>query len=86
MHSLVSYSRCIGMCIGVLNIPIFGYGRFVSKTESGPMFPLPVRMMMKIKPMTSAVQRMTSWMMSWLMHGEDGKIEAGKVLREINEV
>lgn len=50
------------------------------------MFPLPVRMMMKIKTMTPAVQRMTSWMMSWLMHGEDAKIEAGKVLREINEV
>ncbi|CAM9525996.1 unnamed protein product, partial [Scytosiphon promiscuus] len=59
---------------------------FVSRTESGPMFPLPVRMMMKAKPMTSAVQRMTSWMMSWLMHGEDAKIEAGKVLREINEI
>ncbi|CAM9586097.1 unnamed protein product, partial [Hapterophycus canaliculatus] len=59
---------------------------FVSKTESGPMFPLPMRRMMEIKPMTPAVQRVTSWAMSWLMHGEDSKIEAGKVLREINEI
>lgn len=50
------------------------------------MFPLPVRMMMKVQPMTSLVQRLTSWMMSWMMNGEDGKVEAGKVFKDINEV
>ncbi|CBJ25480.1 alkylhydroperoxidase [Ectocarpus siliculosus] len=58
---------------------------FVSKTEAGPMFPLPMRMMMKVQPAAPLLQRAMSWMMSWMMHGEDGKVEAGKVLKEINE-
>ncbi|CAM9304919.1 unnamed protein product [Ectocarpus sp. 4 AP-2014] len=59
---------------------------FVSKTEAGPMFPLPMRMMMKVQKATPLLQRAMSWMMSWMMHGEDVKVEAGKVLKEINEV
>lgn len=50
------------------------------------MFPLPMRMMMKVQPATPLLQRAMSWMMSWMMHGEDVKVEAGKVLKEINEV
>ncbi|CAM9651319.1 unnamed protein product [Discosporangium mesarthrocarpum] len=59
---------------------------FVSKEESGPMFPYPIRLMMRFKSLTPMVQRMMSTMMGWLMYAEDRKVEAGKVLRDINAV
>lgn len=60
--------------------------RFVSQQEEGPMFPLPVRLMMRVQSMAPMVQRMMSWMMSWMMHGEDKKVKAGKSLADINKV
>lgn len=68
-----------------LHVPAFR-GRFVSKIEAGPMFPLPVRLMMKFDSMSPVVQRMMSTMMSWMMHEEDGKVKEGQVLRDINKV
>lgn len=59
---------------------------FVSKKEEGPMFPLPVRLMMRVQAMAPMVQRMMSWMMSWMMHEEDKKVKAGKCLADINKV
>eukprot|EP00903_Cladosiphon_okamuranus_P009353 g8919.t1 len=50
------------------------------------MFPLPVRMMMKMRVAGPLVQRMMSWMMSRMMYGEDSKVEAGKSLADINKV
>lgn len=50
------------------------------------MFPSPVRAMMKFKAIAPLVQRMMSSMMSWMMFDEDGKIEAGQVLKDINKV
>ena len=50
------------------------------------MFPLPMRMMMKFKPASPIVQRAMSWMMSWMMDNQDGKVRAGQVLKEINQV
>eukprot|EP00752_Nemacystus_decipiens_P010549 g9394.t1 len=59
---------------------------FVSKEEEGPMFPLPVRLMMRVRSVAPMVQRMMAWMMSWMMHGEDKKVTAGKSLVDINKV
>lgn len=59
---------------------------FVSKSEGGPMFPLPIRMMVKLKPASPIIQRLMSWGMSWMMDNQDGKVEAGRVLKEINKV
>lgn len=50
------------------------------------MFPLPIRLMMRVQAVAPMVQRMMSWMMSWMMHGEDKKIKAGRSLEEINKV
>lgn len=59
---------------------------FVSKSEAGPIIPSPVRAMMKFERVSPVVQRMMSSMMSWLMHEEDTKVQAGQVLKEINKV
>ena len=50
------------------------------------MFPSPVRALMKFESISPMVQRMMSSMMSWVMHDEDAKVQAGQVLREINKV
>ena len=50
------------------------------------MFPSPVRALMKFESNSPMVQRMMSSMMSWGMHEEDAKVQAGQVLREINKV
>eukprot|EP00903_Cladosiphon_okamuranus_P009354 g8920.t1 len=71
------------MLLSILNRVV---DAFVSKEEEGPMFPLPVRMMMKMRVAGPLVQRMMSWMMSWMMYGEDSKVEAGKCLADINKV
>lgn len=50
------------------------------------MFPLPVRMMMKVRVMVGVVQRVVSAMMSWMMYDEDSKVKGGQVLHDIHEV
>lgn len=50
------------------------------------MFPLPIRLIIKFKPASPIVQKVMSSMMSWMMDNEDGKVRAGKVLKDINEV
>lgn len=71
---------------GSVPVPVPIPRRFVSKSESGPMFPLPVRLMMQFRSLAPMVQRMMSAMMSWMMYEEDSKIAPGAVLRDINEV
>ncbi|CAN0137228.1 unnamed protein product, partial [Ascophyllum nodosum] len=71
------------MLFGILNRVV---DTFVSKSEGGPMFPSPVRALMKFESISPMVQRMMSSMMSWVMHDEDAKVQAGQVLREINKV
>ena len=50
------------------------------------MFPLPIRMMLKLKPASTIIQRLMSWGMSWMMDNQDVKVEAGQVLKDINKV
>lgn len=50
------------------------------------MFPLPIRLVMRVRSVAPMVQRMMSWMMSWMMHGEDKKVTPGKSLEDINKV
>lgn len=50
------------------------------------MFPLPIRMMVKVKPASPIIQRLMSWGMSWMMDNQDGKVQAGQALKEINKV
>lgn len=50
------------------------------------MFPLPIRMMVRVKPASPIIQRLMSWGMSWMMDNQDGKVEAGQALKEISKV
>lgn len=50
------------------------------------MFPLPMRFMLKFDSVAPIVHRAMSWMMSWMMHGEDKKVKPGKTLTGINGV
>lgn len=68
------------------NCAFYAMFRFVSQQEEGPMFPLPIRLAMRVRSVAPMVQRMMSWMMSWMMHGEDKKVAAGKSLVDINKV